>query len=187
MPWSVSDYNTNPALNTSINGTDIGEGAAAAGYNDALRQIMADIKTWTVAYAITAPVSIANGGTGQTTAVAGLAALGGLSAVYRDLIPISKSAAFTFADSERGSGMYYSGAAAAATINPEATTAITYGAAYVIYNGGTGVLTVTRGAGVSLYKNGANVNADAAIAVNGQATLIKWGANFWTINGSGVS
>jgi hypothetical protein len=74
---SVSSYNTNPALNTSISGIDISEGSAASGYNNALRQIMADIKAWTDGQAITYPISVANGGTGATTAAAALVALGG--------------------------------------------------------------------------------------------------------------
>lgn len=77
----VSAYNTNPALNTSISGIDIAENAAAAGFNNALRQIMADIKTWTDALTpVSTPISIANGGTGSTTAAAALAALGALPA-----------------------------------------------------------------------------------------------------------
>jgi hypothetical protein len=64
MPWGVANYNTNPALNTSINTIDIAENCSAAGYNNALRQIMADIATWTAAYAVTYPISRAQGGTG---------------------------------------------------------------------------------------------------------------------------
>jgi hypothetical protein len=75
MTWGVANYSTTPALNTSINGTDIGEGSEAGGYNDALRQIMADIAAWTAAYAVTYPISITNGGTGQITAAAGFNAL----------------------------------------------------------------------------------------------------------------
>lgn len=80
MPWSVANYDANPALNTSVNGTDIAENAAAAGYNNALRQIMADIKTWTVTYGVTLPLAVASGGTGSTTAAAALTALGAFSA-----------------------------------------------------------------------------------------------------------
>jgi hypothetical protein len=75
MTWGVSDYSTTPALNTAINGIDIAEGCAPDGYNNALRQIMADIKAWTASYAVTLPIGIANGGTGQTTAAAGFTAL----------------------------------------------------------------------------------------------------------------
>lgn len=79
MP-GIDDYDPVPANNTDIAGIDISEGSAAAGYNNALRQIMADIKTWTDAYAVTYPISIANGGTGQDTAAEALTALGGFPA-----------------------------------------------------------------------------------------------------------
>lgn len=75
---SVSSYNTNPALNTSIGGVDISEGCSPAGYNDALRQIMADIRLWTDSQGVAYPISLANGGTGATTAAAARAALGAL-------------------------------------------------------------------------------------------------------------
>ena len=77
----VSAYSTTPALNTAISGIDISEGSAAAGYNNALRQIMADIKVWTDAYAVTYPITIALGGTGAATAAAALTALGAFPAV----------------------------------------------------------------------------------------------------------
>lgn len=48
MAWSVADYNIDPNVNVTINGINIAEGCPAAGYNNALRQIMADIKGWTV-------------------------------------------------------------------------------------------------------------------------------------------
>jgi hypothetical protein len=77
---SVSAYNTNPALNTSISGIDIAENAAAAGFNNALRQIMADIRAWTDTYAVTYPIAINKGGTGAITAAAALTALGAFPA-----------------------------------------------------------------------------------------------------------
>ena len=40
-----SDYNSNPDLNTSISGVNIGEGCPPSGINNAIRQIMADAKT----------------------------------------------------------------------------------------------------------------------------------------------
>jgi hypothetical protein len=77
---TVASYSPTPALNTSISGIDISEGSAAAGYNNALRQIMADIAVWTAAYAVTYPISVANGGTGAGTAAAALTALGAFPA-----------------------------------------------------------------------------------------------------------
>ena len=40
----ISDYSTLPESNTAINGIDISEGCAPSGINDAIRQLMADIK-----------------------------------------------------------------------------------------------------------------------------------------------
>ena len=41
---SVKDYNIEPELNVSISGISIAEGCAPSGINDALRQLMADVK-----------------------------------------------------------------------------------------------------------------------------------------------
>lgn len=189
MPWSVADYNTNPALNTMLNGTDIAELCAAAGFNNALRQIMADIKTWINTQAITLPVSIANGGTGQTAAPAGLAALGGLGVEFRDLLRVDKSAGWAFSDSERAYGItFVGGSPATATINPQTTTTITPGAVYIIYNFSTSALAIARGTGaVELRVNGSGTSSDAVLAPGGLANLIHWGGELWTITGLGVS
>jgi hypothetical protein len=41
---AVSDYSTTPASNTTISGVNIGEGCSPAGLNNAIRQMMADIR-----------------------------------------------------------------------------------------------------------------------------------------------
>ena len=40
----VQDYNVDPDLNTTISGINIAEGCAPSGINDAIRQLMADVK-----------------------------------------------------------------------------------------------------------------------------------------------
>jgi len=40
----VKDYSVTPASNTSINGIDVGENCAAANINNAIRQLMADVR-----------------------------------------------------------------------------------------------------------------------------------------------
>lgn len=42
---SVADYNTDPNSNTSISGINIAEGCPPSGINNAIRQMMADVKT----------------------------------------------------------------------------------------------------------------------------------------------
>lgn len=186
------DLSTSAASNTSIGGETCAEGQAPSTLNNAIRALAAVVRQ-SFAAALesflngTAPLPLANGGTAATDAATALSNIGGLGSVYRDLVAVSKSAAFTFADSERGGKINYTGAAAAATINPNATTAITEGAVYVIRNSGSGALTITRGSGVTLKKNGSATSADATLAASGVATLIKWGTDDWTVTGSGIS
>jgi hypothetical protein len=188
----IWDYSGTPSANTTIEGLNAAPGMTPANVDDVLRAIVAivrnslhiDLEPFLKG---SAALPLASGGTGATTAGAALTALGGLEDDYRDLQPVVKSAAFAFADADRGKAIRYNGAATAATINPNSTTAITSGAAFVIRNVGSGTLTVTRGSGVSLNVNGANVSSDAALAVGGVATLIRWGADDWTITGAGLS
>jgi hypothetical protein len=43
---AVNDWSTNPAQNVSISGTNIGEGCPPGNINNALRQIMADVRVF---------------------------------------------------------------------------------------------------------------------------------------------
>ena len=63
----ISEFDTNPDNNTDINSINIAEGCAPSGINNAIRQLMADLKDW---YAGTSGDSLAvgGGGTGATTA-----------------------------------------------------------------------------------------------------------------------
>lgn len=191
MP-SIFDFSSTAASNTSIDGTNIAEACAPGGINNAIRSLMA-ICRQTFGSALqsflagSAALPIANGGTGATSASAALTALGALDDDYRDLPIVTKTGAFTFANTERSNGINYTGAAAAATIDPNATTAINVGAVYVIRNNGSGALTITRGAGVTLKQNGSTTSANANLAVGGECSLKKWGTDDWTVSGSGLS
>lgn len=71
---AVTDWSATAALNTSLAGINIGEGMNRADVNNAIRQIMADVKTFSLTVP-TSPIAIADGGTGQTTAALGFNAL----------------------------------------------------------------------------------------------------------------
>jgi hypothetical protein len=43
---AISSYSTTPGSNTTISGINVAEGTAPANINDAIRQMMADIKVW---------------------------------------------------------------------------------------------------------------------------------------------
>jgi hypothetical protein len=186
MPLPAYYYST-PSLNVSINGINIGEGMARSDMNNALRQMMADIKTWTDAYAVTVPISIAQGGTGQITAPLGLAALGGLGSAYQRLPQVAKSAAFTLDTTMDGGHVRYTGAAAAGTINPNATTNLPRDYVTVLVNDGSGAVTITRGAGVALIWASSGADANRVLAVGGIATLLQVSTDRWFITGAGLS
>lgn len=187
MTWGVGSYNTNPALNTAINALDISEGCSAAGYNDALRQIMADIATWVATQAIALPVAVTQGGTGATTPTAALTNLGALSSAYRNLVRNDHSATFTMDDTMGGTGIALTGTTGTINIDPGATTAVTIGSATAFHNAASGNWTVTPGVGVTLKKNGATSSSSATLAPGAVASLVKWASDLWTITGLGVS
>jgi hypothetical protein len=189
---SIYDWSSTAGSNTLVGGINIAEGMSPALVNDAIRAAMAIIRSsfdpsLQNFLNNTVQLPIANGGTGAATAAAALAALGGLSSVYRGVPQITKSAAFSPADADGGSAYRYTGAAAAMTLAPNSGTAITPGAVFLVRNAGTGALTITRGSGVSLLKNGSTTSADAILAIGGVATLVNWGPDDWTVSGSGIS
>jgi hypothetical protein len=190
---SIYDWSSTAGSITSVGGINIAEGMSPALVNDAIRAAMAIIRSsfdpsLQNFLNNSAQLPIANGGTGAATAAAALAALGGLGIAFQDLPGgNNQSAAFNFTDAMRGGGVEYTGAAAAATINPHATTAIGNRAVIVVRNNGTGALTLTPGSGVTLKKNGATVSSSAILAVGGVATLIQWNQDDWTASGSGIS
>ncbi len=71
---AVADYNVSPALNVTINGINIGEGMSRSDVNQALRQVMADVKAFSLTVP-TAPISRANGGTATAAVDAATAAV----------------------------------------------------------------------------------------------------------------
>jgi len=71
----ISEWSATPSNNTDIDGINIAEGCAPSGINDAIREMMAQVKDL---YAGTSgdATAVAGGGTGATTASGARANLG---------------------------------------------------------------------------------------------------------------
>lgn len=185
--WSATD-----SSNTAVDGTNIATGMSPANVDNALRKVMAACRN-SVASALqtflagTSALPVANGGTGAVTADAALTALGALADDYRDIPVFAASSSFSVADVHRGSGILWTGGVGTITIQPNSSIALNTGSIVIVYNNGSAAVTIGRGSGVTLKKNGGTTSADAVIAVGGQATLTKWATDTWAINGSGVS
>lgn len=110
---AVSDYNTNPDLNTSIAGINIAEGCPPSGINNAIRQLMADVKAQSESQ--TAPSM-----TGATSGAAGTAGLVPAPAAGKQAKPLRGDG--TWADSL---DCNITGSAAAATSSTRLATART--------------------------------------------------------------
>ena len=72
----ISEWSSTPANNTDIDSINIAEGCAPSGINDAIREMMSQIKDWQAGTSGDT-LAIAAGGTGASTASAALTALGG--------------------------------------------------------------------------------------------------------------
>lgn len=193
MP-GIFSLSSTAASNTSIDGISAAEGCAAGNLNNLIRSLAALIRQSFSSvlenfFNGTAALPVANGGTGATSASAARTALGALADTYQDLPVTTQTGAFSFAASMRAGAVNYTGAAAAATIQPESSVAFSTSnvAVIVIRNNGSGSLTITRGSGVTLKKNGATTSSDATLAVGGVASLVRWAADDWSVSGSGVS
>ena len=77
----ITSYSATAALNTAINGVNVSEGMARSDVNNAFREMMADLKTYSLgASSPTYPITVALGGTNSITAGAALTALGAFPA-----------------------------------------------------------------------------------------------------------
>jgi len=104
-------------------------------------------------------------------------------------VPINtQSGAYAFVKDDMGRCVRHdNGSAHAWTIAPYATSDIPIGAVITLRNGGAGIVTLTRGAGVVLRISGSATDANVALAANGMATLLHEALNTWVVAGSGLS
>lgn len=85
----ISEWSSTPASNTDIDGINIAEGCPPSGINDAIRELMSQVKDL---YSGTTgdAIAIAGGGTGSTTASGARTNLGLGSVATESVVPVAK-------------------------------------------------------------------------------------------------
>ncbi len=126
----ISEFDVNPDNNTDINNINIAEGCAPSGINNAIRQLMSDLKDLQAGTSGDT-IPIAAGGTGASTAANARTALG---------LVIGTNVQAYDADLDAVAGLSSSGIIARTGAGTAASRTIT---------GTTNVITVTNGDGVS--------------------------------------
>jgi hypothetical protein len=186
----IFSYSTTAGSNTSIGGVSVAEGMNAAGVNNAIRALCADIATSFASSREsflngTAGLAVTAGGTGATTASAALSNLGGLSSTYIGAVMTTKTGAFSFSSSDYGKGIRYTGAAADGTL-PSGLTVGSVIPVRVAHNA-SGDLTI-QPSGVTLYLAGATASSSTiTFAVGSFGGLFCEAADTWVAYGTGVS
>ncbi len=191
MPKSnVAAFDVVAANNSDIGGINIAEGCPAAGLNDALREMMAQIAAWR-----DGPIAalLPKSGGAMTGAITDLGAEstikdpGGTARRigYRN-VPL-RTAASSQTLSLSDVGQLLSLSAGDVTLPTNAAVAFSLGDAVSIYNNASGSRTISGAAGVTLRLAGSTSTGSRTLGARGLCTVIKIGTDEWVIAGAGVS
>lgn len=179
---AVTDWDTTAGNNTDIAGVNLAEGCAAAGINDAIRTVMAQIAAWIVA--ATGPLLRVAANTIANAVMildgAGVARLIG----YRGVPPTASTTGRTLALTDVGQHIPATGGI---TVPPNSSVAFAIGDLVAVYNNSGSSITITQGSGVTLRLIGTATTGNRTLAQRGVCNLLKVGTDEWVASGGGVS
>jgi hypothetical protein len=210
----ISEWSSTPANNTDIDSINIAEGCAPSGINDAIRELMAQVKDL---YAGTSGdlIAVAGGGTGVGTSTGsgsnvlstsptlvtpllGTPTSGNLSSCtadgtdavgFRNIPQNSQSAAYTLVLADSGKHILHpAGDANARTFTIPANSSVAYpiGTAITFINMTSQVVTIAITTD-TMYLSSAGTTGSRSLAQYGSATAIKITSTNWLISGSGLT
>jgi hypothetical protein len=210
----ISEWSSTPANNTDIDSINIAEGCAPSGINDAIRELMAQVKDL---YAGTSGdlIAVAGGGTGVGTStgsgnnvlstsptlvtpILGTPTSGTLSACtvdgtdavgFRNIPVNSQSAAYTAVLADSGKVIFHPSTDANArtfTIPANGSVAYPIGTALTFINMTSQVVTIAITTD-TMYLSAAGTTGSRSLAQYGSATAIKMTSTTWLISGSGLT
>lgn len=160
---AVTDYSATPSANTAISGINIGENCPRGNVNDAIRQIMADVKS--------------DRDAAHTTQAQGDASTALATTAFVD----------RFYDIPRTTGGLTRGMCWAISSGFTLVTGAPAGSAYSIYNDSAAAITVTQGSGMTLRLAGTTTTGSRTVAPRAFATIWFNSPTEALIMGNGVT
>jgi len=174
MKTKISEWSTTPASNTDIDGINIAEGCAPSGINDAIRDLMAQVRSWQSGASGDPFNGPMNGTIGATTAYSGafttVSATGVITSTLATgtaPLTIASTTKVTNLNADLLDGADWASPAALGSTTPAAVSATTLSA--------SGAVTLSGGTanGVT-YLNGSKVlTSGSALTFNGTALINK--------------
>jgi hypothetical protein len=168
----ISEWSTTPASNTDIDGINIAEGCAPSGINDAIRDLMAQVRSWQSGASGDPFNGPMNGTIGATTAYSGafttVSATGVITSTLATgtaPLTIASTTKVTNLNADLLDGADWASPAALGSTTPAAVSATTLSASSTLSVTGAGTiqgLTVGRGAGAVATNTAVGASALAA-------------------------
>lgn len=183
---AVTDYSTSPGSNSTISGLNIAEGCAPANINNAIRQIMADVRVFYDGVPIPAGVALSGANADitslrQSTTIAATGTATANALGYRGLPLNSPAGAHTLILSDQGGLVAL--ATGGLTIPANGTTAFPIGSTIAVYNNSASSQTIAITTDTLRQAGTANTGT-RTLAARGLATLVKVAATEWVVSGN---
>jgi hypothetical protein len=182
----VPDYSTTPASNTTISGINIAEGCSPAGINNAIRQLMADVRAFYDAPPFPSGAAASGANTDitaldQDVTVTATGTIAANTLGYRGLPQNAQTSAYVLVLADQGKHISITTGGVAIPANGSVPFPI--GSTIVIYNNSASTQTVTITTD-TLRLAGTTSTGTRTIAARGLCTLVKVGTTEWLATGN---
>jgi hypothetical protein len=190
---TVQSWDATSSNNSDIAGINIAESCPAAGINDAIRNIMAQVATWITDVA--GPLLKSGGAmTGNVTSMGNGSTVmdGAATPVQRNIgyrsLPTSRSVSTAATVTLADEGMVIKSTAGGLTVPANATLAIPVDFLGSFYNNSGSAQTITAASGVTFQIEG-NASTQSSVSVPKFTRAFFWqsAANNWVVSGKAVA
>lgn len=183
---AITQWDTTASNNTDIDGINIAENCPAAGINNAIRTMMAQVATWITGVVLKSGAAMTGDltdmGSGSTVKDPG----GTARAVgYRQIPSNPQTGAYALALADIGKCVDITTGGVSVPANSGVAFAV--GDTIAIYNNSSSSQTITPGSGVTLRLAGTATTGARTIAQRGWITLRKISTDEWICSGAGLS